>query len=95
MAGAHFAALIGAGDVITMDVGGTSTDISLIRNGRPETTRQAKIGQVPIRLPTIDINAIGAGGGSIAWIDDGGALAGRADERGGRARPGLLRPWRH
>ena len=74
VAGAHFAGLIGAGDVITMDVGGTSTDISLIRNGRPETTRQAKIGQIPIRLPTIDINAIGAGGGSIAWIDDGGAL---------------------
>jgi N-methylhydantoinase A len=74
VAGAHFAGLIGVGDVITMDVGGTSTDISLIRSGRPETTRQAKIGQVPIRLPTIDINAIGAGGGSIAWIDDGGAL---------------------
>ena len=74
VAGAHFAGLIGANDVITMDVGGTSTDISLIRNGRPETTRQARIGQVPIRLPTIDINAIGAGGGSIAWIDDGGAL---------------------
>jgi N-methylhydantoinase A len=74
VAGAHFAALAGAGHVITMDVGGTSTDISLIRNGRPETTRGARIGQVPIRLPTIDINAIGAGGGSIAWIDDGGAL---------------------
>jgi len=74
VAGAHFAALAGAGHVITMDVGGTSTDISLIRNGRPETTRGAKIGQIPIRLPTIDINAIGAGGGSIAWIDDGGAL---------------------
>jgi N-methylhydantoinase A len=74
VAGAHFASLAGAGNVITMDVGGTSTDISLIRNGRPETTRQARIGQIPIRLPTIDINAIGAGGGSIAWIDDGGAL---------------------
>ena len=74
VAGAHFAALIGAGNVITMDVGGTSTDISLIRNGRPETTRAARIGQVPIRLPAIDINAIGAGGGSIAWIDDGRAL---------------------
>jgi len=74
VAGAHFAGLAGAGNVITMDVGGTSTDISLIRNGRPETTRQARIGQIPIRLPTIDINAIGAGGGSIAWIDDGGAL---------------------
>jgi N-methylhydantoinase A len=74
VAGAHFAGLLGAGDVITMDVGGTSTDISLIRNGQPETTRNARIGQIPIRLPTIDINAIGAGGGSIAWIDDGGAL---------------------
>lgn len=74
VAGAHFAALAGAQNVVTMDVGGTSTDISLIRNGRPETTRAARIGQIPIRLPTIDINAIGAGGGSIAWIDDGGAL---------------------
>lgn len=74
VAGAHFAELASAAHVITMDVGGTSTDISLIRQGRPETTRQARIGQVPIRLPTIDINAIGAGGGSIAWIDDGGAL---------------------
>ncbi len=74
VAGAHFAGLAGAGNVITMDVGGTSTDISLIRDGRPETTRAARIGQMPIRLPTIDINAIGAGGGSIAWIDDGGAL---------------------
>ena len=74
VAGAHFAALAGAGNVITMDVGGTSTDISLIRNGRPETTRAARIGQIPIRLPAIDINAIGAGGGSIAWIDDGRAL---------------------
>jgi N-methylhydantoinase A len=74
VAGAHFAGLVAADTIITMDIGGTSTDISLIRNRRPETTRQAKIGQIPIRLPVIDINAIGAGGGSIAWIDDGGAL---------------------
>ena len=74
VAGAHFAGLVGARNVISMDIGGTSTDISLIRNGQPETTRQARIGQVPIRFPTIGINAIGAGGGSIAWIDDGGAL---------------------
>jgi N-methylhydantoinase A len=74
IAGAHFAGLAGAGTVITMDIGGTSTDISLVRNGQPETTRAARIGQTPIRLPAIDINAIGAGGGSIAWIDDGGAL---------------------
>jgi len=74
IAGAHFANLVGADTIVTMDIGGTSTDISLIRNGRPETTRNARIGQIPIRLPVIDINAIGAGGGSIAWIDDGGAL---------------------
>ncbi len=74
VAGAHFGRLVEADTIITMDIGGTSTDISLIRNGRPETTRSAKIGQIPIRLPVIDINAIGAGGGSIAWIDDGGAL---------------------
>ena len=86
VAGAHFAGLVGAGDVITMDIGGTSTDISLIRNGQPETTRQARIGQIPIRLPTIDISAIGAGGGSIAWIDDGGAL--RVGPMSAEAMPG-------
>jgi N-methylhydantoinase A len=74
VAGAHFAGLVESDTIITMDIGGTSTDISLIRNGRPETTRNARIGLIPIRLPVIDINAIGAGGGSIAWIDDGGAL---------------------
>jgi N-methylhydantoinase A len=71
---AHIAQLAGADRAITMDIGGTSTDISLIRDGRPETTRTARIGQIPVRLPAIDIVAIGAGGGSIAWIDDGGAL---------------------
>jgi N-methylhydantoinase A len=71
---AHIAQLAGADRAITMDIGGTSTDISLIRDGRPETTRTARIGHIPVRLPAIDIVAIGAGGGSIAWIDDGGAL---------------------
>ncbi|TGR16782.1 hydantoinase/oxoprolinase family protein, partial [Mesorhizobium sp. M1C.F.Ca.ET.196.01.1.1] len=74
VASAHVAQLAGIPDIITMDIGGTSTDISLIRNGRPEITRSASLETVPIRLPVIDINAIGAGGGSIAWIDDGGAL---------------------
>lgn len=74
VASAHVATLAGIGNIITIDIGGTSTDISLIRNGRPEVTRSASLANVPIRLPVIDINAIGAGGGSIAWIDDGGAL---------------------
>ncbi|MCX8996994.1 hydantoinase/oxoprolinase family protein [Rhizobiaceae bacterium BDR2-2] len=74
VASAHVAEMAGISDIITMDIGGTSTDISLIRKGRPEITRSTTLETVPIRLPVIDINAIGAGGGSIAWIDDGGAL---------------------
>lgn len=74
VASAHVAGLAGIDDIITMDIGGTSTDISLIRKGRPEITRTNTLETVPIRLPVIDINAIGAGGGSIAWIDEGGAL---------------------
>lgn len=86
VASAHVAALAGIADIITMDIGGTSTDISLIRAGRPEITRSASLETVPIRLPVIDINAIGAGGGSIAWIDDGGAL--RAGPMSAEAVPG-------
>jgi N-methylhydantoinase A len=74
VAAAHVAANAGISDIITMDIGGTSTDISLIREGKPEVTRTASLETVPIQLPVIDINAIGAGGGSIAWIDAGGAL---------------------
>ena len=57
-----------------MDMGGTSTDISLVLDGRPQVTREAALDGIPVRIPVIDINAIGAGGGSIAWIDEGGAL---------------------
>jgi len=74
VASAHVAGLSGFADIITMDMGGTSTDISLILGGRPQVTREAALERTPIRIPVIDINAIGAGGGSIAWIDDGGAL---------------------
>jgi N-methylhydantoinase A len=59
--------------VITFDMGGTSTDVSLI-NGTPALTNEATIGGFPIRLPVLDIHTIGSGGGSIAWIDAGGAL---------------------
>ncbi len=61
-------------DIITIDIGGTSSDISLIENGTPRLTTESQIGGYPIKLPMIDINTIGAGGGSIAWIDSGGAL---------------------
>ena len=66
--------LTGFKNLITIDMGGTSTDISLILNGKPILTSEGNIEGIPIRVPIIDINAIGAGGGSIAWIDEGGAL---------------------
>jgi N-methylhydantoinase A len=66
--------LTGFQNLITIDMGGTSTDISLILNGKPILTSEGNIAGIPIRVPIIDINAIGAGGGSIAWIDEGGAL---------------------
>jgi N-methylhydantoinase A len=74
VASAHVAARSGFADIITMDMGGTSTDISLVLGGVPQVTREASLERTPIRIPVIDINAIGAGGGSIAWIDEGGAL---------------------
>jgi N-methylhydantoinase A len=75
---AQIDALNGAEDhpdinVITFDMGGTSTDVSLIE-GKPQVTTEAVVGGCPIRIPILDIHTIGAGGGSIAYIDPGGAL---------------------
>src|SRR5713101_545720 len=78
--------LSGFADIITMDMGGTSTDISLVLDGRPQVTREASLAGTPIRIPVIDINAIGAGGGSLAWIDEGGAL--RVGPQSAEAVPG-------
>lgn len=61
-------------DIITFDVGGTSSDISLVQNGRPEVTSGMELDGRPIRSPLLDILTVGAGGGSIAWIDSGGLL---------------------
>jgi len=61
-------------NVITIDMGGTSSDICLIEGGSPGLTTESEIGGYPIKLPMIDINTIGAGGGSVAHIDAGGAL---------------------
>src|ERR1700675_3783364 len=74
VASAHVAALSGFADIITLDMGGTRTHTRLVLGGVPQVTREASLAGTPIRIPVIDINAIGAGGGSIAWIDDGGAL---------------------
>lgn len=63
----------GFSDVVTFDMGGTSTDVSLCPGG-PLHTNSGVVGQVPISIDMIDIHTVGAGGGSIAWVDDGGAL---------------------
>ncbi len=64
----------GTDNIITVDMGGTSLDICLVENKEPRYTTESQIGGYPIKLPMIDIHTIGAGGGSIAWMDAGGAL---------------------
>lgn len=61
-------------DLITFDMGGTSTDVCLVRNGAPARQTVREMGGFPVRTPTLDLHTIGAGGGSIAWIDPGGML---------------------
>ncbi|HET8998291.1 MAG TPA: hydantoinase/oxoprolinase family protein [bacterium] len=64
----------GFANVITFDMGGTSTDVCLVTNGRPGITREYRIGGLPLTVPMIDIATVGAGGGSIADVDRGGML---------------------
>lgn len=61
-------------NVVTFDVGGTSTDVSVIVNGVPQFTSSRTVADYPVKTPMVDIHVIGAGGGSIAWIDDASAL---------------------
>jgi N-methylhydantoinase A len=85
--GAAFVA--GAGgfeDVLTFDMGGTSTDVAAVLGGEAQVTAESVVAGVPIRFPMVDVHTIGAGGGSIAWLDDGGAL--RVGPRSAGARPG-------
>jgi N-methylhydantoinase A len=67
-------AKLGINDLITFDMGGTSTDVCLIKNGTPVKKDLREIAGFPVRTRTIDIHTIGAGGGSIAWVDAGGLL---------------------
>ncbi|MDD3920794.1 MAG: hydantoinase/oxoprolinase family protein [Eubacteriales bacterium] len=59
---------------ITFDMGGTSTDVSLVEHNTPRLTTSKNIADFPVRVPMIDVTAVGAGGGSIAWVDNGGVL---------------------
>ena len=74
VAGSAAAVAAGFEGAITFDMGGTSTDVCLVQGGVPEPAAGRRAGGFPIRLPSLDIHTIGAGGGSIAGIDPGGAL---------------------
>jgi N-methylhydantoinase A len=76
----------GLEDIISIDVGGTSADICLVRGGRPEITKDGAIGPFPLKLPMIDIHTIGAGGGSIATVTAAGRLT--VGPRSAGAEPG-------
>ncbi|MBQ3076121.1 MAG: hydantoinase/oxoprolinase family protein [Clostridia bacterium] len=78
--------LIDEKDLITVDIGGTSTDISLVVDGRFEASDEKTISGYPVRIPSIDISTIGAGGGSLGWIDSGGIL--KVGPKSAGANPG-------
>ncbi|MCC7284249.1 MAG: hydantoinase/oxoprolinase family protein [Acetobacteraceae bacterium] len=74
------------GNLITFDMGGTSTDVSLVVDGAASLAPETEIDGLPIRTPVLDIVSVGAGGGSLVWIDDGGML--RVGPRSAGAVPG-------
>ncbi len=76
----------GFDNLVTFDVGGTSTDVSLVYRGKPLFSSDRTVADYPVKTPMIDIHVIGAGGGSIAWMDDAGAL--KVGPRSAGADPG-------
>ena len=85
---AVIAEIAGFPDLVTVDAGGTSTDLCLIENARPSITNGGSVGRFPVRVPMIDIKTIGTGGGSIAWITREGHL--KVGPRSAGAEPGPM-----
>ena len=83
---AHVAGASGYRDVLTFDMGGTSTDVAPVVDGSVSTTTESVVAGVPIRFPMVDVHTVSAGGGSVAWVDEGGAL--RVGPRSAGADPG-------
>lgn len=89
IAGSHIGAKSGYRNVLSVDMGGTSFDATLITDGEVETTTEKSVEfGVPIRLPMVDVQSIGSGGGSIAWVDTGGVL--NVGPRSAGADPGPI-----
>jgi N-methylhydantoinase A len=85
--GAHeVARLAGYSDLITFDMGGTSTDVALLQGGVCRMAREAAVHGYPLKVPMLDIHTVGAGGGSIAFVDSGGLL--KVGPRSAGADPG-------
>lgn len=78
-------------NLITLDMGGTSTDVCLVTSGAPEISTDCKIDYLPIKVPMIDIITVGAGGGSIVWIDQGGMLKVGPQSAGAEPGPACYR----
>ena len=74
ISGLHCSQRIGMENVITIDMGGTSFDVSMVTGGTPTLTRELRVHDLPVGVAAVDVHSVGAGGGSIAWIDRGGAL---------------------
>ena len=70
----YVAGLSGFPDVLTFDMGGTSTDVAPVVGGQVQLTTESVVAGVPLRLPMVDVHTVSAGGGSVAWVDEGGAL---------------------
>ena len=84
--GVALAGALGIDHLITCDMGGTSTDVCLVRDRRPVIARDGAVASYPLRTPHLQISTVGAGGGSVAWRDADGAL--RVGPRSAGARPG-------
>lgn len=85
---ANWSKHLGLQRTVSFDIGGTSTDIALIRDGIPDETLSSEIAELPLKLPAVDVHTIGAGGGSIAWLDSGGGL--RVGPHSSGAEPGPI-----
>ena len=80
--------ILGIDNLISFDMGGTSADISLVLDSQPVWTSEGEINGLPITVSMLDITTIGAGGGSIVWLDEGGAL--RVGPKSAGAKPGPI-----
>ncbi|MET3580012.1 N-methylhydantoinase A [Mesorhizobium robiniae] len=86
MAAARLAEAAGVQSIITFDMGGTSSDIAVASAGSAQLATRTDVGGLPLVLPVVDVSAIGAGGGSIVWVDDYGVL--KVGPRSAGAMPG-------